>query len=105
MLTLLSAQERAQQIPPGWAVCADQDALEKSFQCPSFEAAWALMNEIAHLATQHNHHPTLTNSYRRVHVCLTTHDVGGLSQRDIDLANAIDRITGTHSAQTSHVLP
>ncbi len=52
------------------------------------------MARVALVAEKHDHHPEWFNVYNRVVIDLTTHDAGGLSQRDLDLAAAIDRIAG-----------
>ena len=54
--------------------------------------AFAFMTRVALLAEQHNHHPEWSNVYIRVSITLTTHDAGGLSTRDLDLAQRIDAL-------------
>ena len=56
-------------------------------------AAWAFMSRVALLAEQQDHHPEWENVYNRVVITLTTHDTGGLSDRDLKLATAIDRVS------------
>jgi len=58
--------------------------------CLDFEAAITLINKIAELADKHNHHPKIENEYALVSLSLWTHDYGGITQRDFDLAHAID---------------
>ena len=52
------------------------------------------MTKVALMAEKMDHHPDWTNSYNRVEITLTSHDAGGLTARDIELADAIDRIAG-----------
>ena len=76
----------------GWTV--EGDALVRRLKFPSFRAAIDFIGRVADLADPVNHHPDLFNSYRRVEVRLTSHDVGGITQRDLDLAAAIDDVVG-----------
>jgi phenylalanine-4-hydroxylase len=64
--------------------------LARNFMLADFTAAFAFMTEVAAWAEQHNHHPEWSNVYNRVAVTLTTHDVGGLSLLDIELARMMD---------------
>ena len=59
-----------------------------------FNEAWGFMTRVALLAEQQDHHPEWFNVYNRVEITLTTHDAGGVSERDIALAKFIDRIAG-----------
>ena len=74
----------------GWALVDDRDAIRKSFRFKDFSAAWGFMSRVALAAEAMDHHPEWTNIWNRVDITLTTHDAGGLSQRDIDLARQID---------------
>jgi 4a-hydroxytetrahydrobiopterin dehydratase len=76
----------------GWAEIADRDAIRKSFHFEGFSEAWGFMSRIALLAEKHDHHPELFNVYNRVEIALSTHDVDGLSERDIRMAHAIDEL-------------
>jgi len=73
-----------------WTV--SNDKLSRRFQFGSFPEAFAFMTQIAIIAEKQNHHPDWSNSYRTVEIFLTTHEYRGISQRDFDLAIAIDRI-------------
>jgi 4a-hydroxytetrahydrobiopterin dehydratase len=77
---------------PGWQVQKDRDAIGKSFTFGDFNGAFAFMTRIALKAEAMNHHPEWSNVYNRVDIVLTSHDVAGLSNRDIALANFIDTV-------------
>ena len=74
----------------GWREAADGRAIEKDFRFADFGAAFAFMTRVALLAERRNHHPDWRNVYDRVEVTLTTHDAGGVTERDIALARLID---------------
>lgn len=80
-------------LPPllatGWAL-AGEDALEKTFQFQDFKQAFAFMTKVAADAEDLNHHPEWSNVYRTVKVRLTTHDAGGLTNLDVQLAQRMD---------------
>ena len=67
-------------------------AIERSFAFGSFSEAWAFMSRVALLAEQQDHHPEWRNVWNKVEIALSTHDAGGLSQRDFKLARAIDKL-------------
>lgn len=77
---------------PHWRVLPDRDAIARNLRFPDFDAAFAFMARVALLASRHDHHPEWSNTYNRVSIVLTTHDAGGLSDRDVALAQAIDGI-------------
>lgn len=77
---------------PEWTPVSEPDGIERKFTFPDFVAAFGFMARVAILAEKANHHPEWSNVYNRVAITLTTHDAGGLSQRDIDLAHAIDAL-------------
>ncbi len=89
---LTKAQRK--QIPPAWELVEGRDAIARSFRFADFSAAFAFMTRVALLAEKHDHHPEWSNVYNRVDIVLSTHDAGALSQRDLDLALAIDRLVG-----------
>jgi 4a-hydroxytetrahydrobiopterin dehydratase len=94
MIERLSAAART-ALPttlPHWTLAADRDAIQRSFKFADFSTAWAFMTRVALLAEQQDHHPEWFNVWNRVDVTLSTHDAGGLSQRDIKLAQAIDAL-------------
>jgi 4a-hydroxytetrahydrobiopterin dehydratase len=69
---------------PGWTL--DDDALERTFTFPDFVTAFGFMASAAIVAEKMNHHPEWSNVYSKVVVRLSTHDVGGLSELDFELA-------------------
>jgi 4a-hydroxytetrahydrobiopterin dehydratase len=75
----------------GWQL--EDDAIVREWRFESFRAAIAFLNRVADLAEEADHHPDLWNSYATVRIRLTSHDVGGVSQRDLDLAARIDQVT------------
>lgn len=79
---------------PGWTLRGDGKAIEKSLKFKDFSEAWGFMNRIALLAEKADHHPEWFNVYNRVDITLTTHDAGGISERDIKMAKAINIIQG-----------
>jgi 4a-hydroxytetrahydrobiopterin dehydratase len=77
----------------GWQ--RDGDALVRELTFPSFRDAIDFVVRVADLAEEADHHPELTNVYDRVTVRLTSHDVGAITDRDADLARAIDGAVAT----------
>jgi len=76
----------------GWTEADGRDAIRKTYRFTDFVEAWGFMSRIALIAERMNHHPEWLNVYNRVEITLTTHDAGGLSALDVDLANHMDRI-------------
>ncbi len=76
----------------GWSETADGDAITKTFVFADFNAAFGFMTRVALVAEKMDHHPEWFNVYRTVQVTLTTHDAGGVTDRDVALAEAMDRI-------------
>jgi len=76
----------------GWDEVEGRDAIAKSFKFKDFNAAFGFMTRVALLAEKQDHHPEWFNVYNRVDITLSTHDAGGLSERDIRLAAAIDSV-------------
>ena len=73
---------------PNWRVQGER--LHRDLQFESFVEAFGFMAQVALLAESKNHHPNWSNVYNRVSIDLTTHDLGGLSSLDVELATAID---------------
>ena len=77
----------------GWAL--KDGKLHRELKFKNFGQAWGFMTQVAILAEQANHHPEWSNVYNRVTIDLTTHEAGGISQRDFDLAKKINEILAT----------
>jgi 4a-hydroxytetrahydrobiopterin dehydratase len=77
----------------GWQL--EDDAIVREWRHESFGAAIAFINRVAEIAEDADHHPDIWNSYATVRIRLTSHDVGGVSQRDLDLAGRIDAVAGS----------
>ena len=92
----LSEAERAEALDglPDWDYDEGRDAITRSIVFTDFAEAFGFMAQVALIAERMNHHPEWTNVWNRVEVLLTTHDAGGLSPRDVELAEAIDAILG-----------
>ena len=92
MVAKLTPAERERLLPEleGWTLDAGRDGIRKSYRFRDFVEAFAFMTRGALLAEKADHHPEWSNVYNRVDVLLTTHDAGGLSMRDVDMARAIE---------------
>ena len=91
----LSEEDRAEKLKhlmtAGWEMVEGRDAIKKSFRFGDFNEAFGFMTRVALKADKMDHHPEWSNVYNRVEVTLSTHDCQGLSQRDITLANFIEK--------------
>ncbi|MFQ6774080.1 4a-hydroxytetrahydrobiopterin dehydratase [Cereibacter sphaeroides] len=76
----------------GWSHDPERGALSKTFRFETFVAAFGFMTRVALWAEKWNHHPDWSNSYGTVEVSLTSHDAGGLTERDVKLARKIDEL-------------
>ena len=77
-----------------WREIEGRDAIARTFTFKDFNEAFGFMTRAALVAEKMNHHPEWFNVYKTVEVVLTTHDAGGLSDLDLRLARAMDRIAG-----------
>ena len=82
--------ERALRDLPGWKM-KDQ-AITKTYKHDSFAEAIVFVNAVAHLAELANHHPDIDIRYTNIAISLTTHDQGGITEKDVALARSIDEI-------------
>jgi 4a-hydroxytetrahydrobiopterin dehydratase len=78
--------------PDGWTTSDDGKALERRFTFKDFSEAFAFLTRVAMHAEKVDHHPEVTSVWNRVDFRLTSHDSGGVTERDIMLAEAIGRI-------------
>lgn len=79
---------------PHWRHDPQRRVIARDFVFADFVQAFAFMTRVALEAEKRNHHPDWANVYNRVTIALTTHDAGGLTERDFDLARAIDAAYG-----------
>lgn len=96
MVERLSAETRRAALLrlKGWSEVPGRDAIAKTFTFRDFNEAFGFMTRAALVAEKSDHHPEWRNVYRTVEVVLSTHDAGGVTARDIALAEAMDRIAG-----------
>lgn len=94
MVDQLSEAERADALDglPDWDYDDARDAISRSFVFADFNEAFGFMTRVALMAEKADHHPEWSNVWNRVEITLTTHDAGGLSGRDIELAEAIETL-------------
>jgi len=83
-------QKRWPNLRPG---VPSRDAIQRQFTFPDFNTAFGFMSRCALKAEKMDHHPEWFNVYNRVDVTLATHDCGGVSDRDIELARFMDRVS------------
>jgi 4a-hydroxytetrahydrobiopterin dehydratase len=76
----------------GWSDVKDRDAISRTFTFSDFNEAFGFMTRAALVAEKLDHHPEWFNVYDRVEVTLATHDAGGVTERDVALAEAMDRL-------------
>ena len=92
MTAKLDAAQRAKALGKlkGWSHEPKRDAITKIFTFKNFVEAFGFMTQSALVAERMDHHPEWSNVYKTVNVLLTTHDAGGLTERDVNLARAMD---------------
>ncbi|KAM9694124.1 pterin-4-alpha-carbinolamine dehydratase 2 [Trichechus inunguis] len=91
----LTAEERNRVIldlkAAGWSELSERNAIYKEFSFKSFNQAFGFMSRVALQAEKMNHHPEWFNVYNKVQITLTSHDCGGLTKRDVKLAQFIEK--------------
>jgi 4a-hydroxytetrahydrobiopterin dehydratase len=94
MAEKLTAAERDEAMKGlnGWRYDEAAGALQQDFKFRDFSEAFGFMTRVALLAQAADHHPEWSNVYSKVSIALTTHDAGGLTQKDVGLARAIDKL-------------
>lgn len=92
----LTGKERQKALAPlkGWTKVRGRDAIEKSYRFRDFNEAFGFMSRVALAAEKMDHHPEWANVWNRVDVVLTTHDAGGVSDKDVTLAKLMDKWAG-----------
>ena len=83
-------RDRALEDLPQWHFDPDTSSITRQFKFSDFPEAFGFMTRVALIAEKADHHPDWSNSWNKVTISLTSHDAGGLTQKDIDLAGAID---------------
>lgn len=78
------------ELLPGWSF--EEGGIVKKFVFSNFKATIAIMVKIGEMAEEMNHHPEWFNVYNKLNIRLSTHDAGGVTQKDIDLAKRIEEI-------------
>ena len=81
----------------GWSELKDRDAITKKFTFRDFNEAFGFMTRTALIAEKLDHHPEWSNVYKKVEVTLSTHDAGGMTELDIELAEAMDKLAQSGS--------
>jgi 4a-hydroxytetrahydrobiopterin dehydratase len=96
MAEKLSAEARKSALAglAGWKDVSGQDAITRTFTFGDFNEAFGFMSRVALVAEKSDHHPEWRNVYKTVEVVLSTHDAGGVTKNDIDLAKAMNAIAG-----------
>jgi 4a-hydroxytetrahydrobiopterin dehydratase len=79
---------------PGWRFDAQRNCIERDFAFKDFAQAFGFMTQIALRAERLNHHPEWTNVYNKVRIRWTTHDAGGVTVKDVELALHCDQLAG-----------
>ena len=93
-----AARQRALSSLKGWKKVTRRDAIVKTYEFADFNEAFGFMSRIALKADRMDHHPEWSNIFDTVKITLTTHDAGGVSSRDVELAKFADRIAGKKAA-------
>jgi 4a-hydroxytetrahydrobiopterin dehydratase len=100
-VAVLSDAELAEALAglPGWVL--EGDVIVKTYELSTFPAAITFVAEIAERAEAANHHPDLDIRYRRVRAALATHDEGGITEKDVELATEIEAIASSGAEAAS----
>ena len=99
MVDRLDVNEVLKSLPSWRAREGDRPAIERKLVFADFNAAFGFMTRVALLADKVDHHPEWFNVYNRVEIVLTTHDAGGVTRRDLDMARFIDEIAAAMGAR------
>jgi 4a-hydroxytetrahydrobiopterin dehydratase len=85
----LIPESELSHLPGKWKLAADKKSIHHSFKFKDFSEAWSFMTRVALLAEKMDHHPEWSNVYNKVDITLSTHDSGGVTEKDIEMATAI----------------
>ena len=101
MIHKLTSEERARQLAQlrGWQPVAGRDAIHRQFKFGNFNEAFGFMTRVALKAQDMDHHPEWFNVYDTVDITLSTHEAGGVTERDLTLARFIDEAAGASLAR------
>jgi len=91
-MNLATQEEIENLLSQGWMLSKDNNRLERDFQLADFAATFSLMSQVAERAEAMNHHPDWSNSYNRLKIRLTTHSLGAITSKDIELAEQIEAL-------------
>ena len=86
-----AARQAALASLPDWKPVDGRDAISRPLRFDNFRSAFAFMTEVALVAEKMDHHPEWFNVYAQVDITLSSHDAGGLTERDVRLAHAVDQ--------------
>src|ERR1041385_2292802 len=94
MVQRLSDEARKEALRglPGWSEVEGGEAVGRTFTCKDFNEAFGFMSRVALIAEKNDHHPEWRNVYKTIEVVLATHDAGGVTRLDIDLAKTMNAI-------------
>lgn len=91
-MTNINSTEILSQLSSNWKLSENNDLLSRRFEFNNFSEALVLVNKIGELAENQQHHPDINLGWGYVEIYLSTHDIGGISDKDITLAQAIDKL-------------
>jgi 4a-hydroxytetrahydrobiopterin dehydratase len=94
-LSTAEIEKKLEQLQ-GWDL--NENALETTFEFQNFKEAFTLMTRIAFECEAMGHHPDWTNVYNRLHIRLSTHDAGGITEKDFELARLIEELVSTEAS-------
>jgi 4a-hydroxytetrahydrobiopterin dehydratase len=96
MAEKLSGEARRQALArlKNWQEAEGRDAIRRTYDFSNFNEAFGFMARVALVAEKMDHHPEWSNVYKTVEVTLSSHDAGGLTEKDVTLAEAMDKIAG-----------
>jgi 4a-hydroxytetrahydrobiopterin dehydratase len=91
-MNIINPDEILTKLNPTWQLSENKDLLSRRFELNNFVEALELVNKISELAEAQQHHPDINLGWGYVEIYLSTHDIGGISEKDIVLAKKIDKL-------------